>query len=801
MTRLIRMCAIAAAAVLTLMLSGVAALVLFVDPNDYRDDISDLAQQQAGIQLTLKGDLSWSFYPVLGFKVRGVSLALVPDMPTLMDVDTLTVGVRLLPLLSKQIDIDALDVTGLQAQLVVDAKGNNNWQRPAGADATVATAATADANVTTTPTVTSTKSMPVVRIPALTVHDSTIRYQDKKAKLDYSVAVPLLQLKNVSLDEPFPVELRAQLRDNATLDVTLALQAMLRTDLAAQRYQVSDIVLSSTIAGIFSIPVVANLAGDIIFDQAADNAEIVLNKLQLGNMQASATINATAVSKAPGFKGTLTTNTFNLKSMLTSLGIEPPKTTDSNALTAVQVNASFSGTPERIAIKPLQLKWDESTLSGEVAITDVAKQALQFDLKLDTLNADRYLAPETQVASGPANNEAAATAAASTTDASSAKKASSPASGGDLIPVDALRKLNLKGKFSINELVMHKISVRELALSVKAHEGDVQLNELRANLLQGSLSGNAGIDVRGPQPKITTRIDLQNLQTQDLLAQWFSAPVLSGRSSLSLNTTTQGNDSDTLLRQALGQLDMSLSDGVLHGVNINQLVVDALKQKLGDFTALMPDYETRLPKALKDETHLRNLLANMKVENGHLITPMLKANSEAGQFTANGDVDLVAQGFDYRFGVILNSLNDHKYLKGTEWPIRCRGNVNVPAKDWCRPDMNAIGNVVQKAASLALREKATEKLGEKLGMPGASEAEVKAEVKQKAQEKVNEQVSKQFDKWLKRNKKDDAPTAPALPSPPEEKQAEPPAVQAPVPPAATPPAATPPASTTETPVQ
>lgn len=747
MTRLIRLCAITAAAVLALVLMVVAALVVFVDPNDYRDDISALAQKQAGVQLTLKGDLGWSFYPVLGFKVQGVSLALVPDMPTLMEVDTLTVGVRLLPLLSKQIEIDALDVVGLQAQLIVDANGNNNWEQPAkGEAATTAPAAGTTAGDSTKTPATATESLPVVRVPALMVRDSKVRYQDKKAKLDYSVDIPLLQMTDVSLDTPFPLELKAQVRDNAKLEVTLALQTMVRADLDAQRFQLSDLTMSSTLAGIFTVPVVANLAADIVFDQAADNAEIVVSKLQLGNMQASATVNATTVSKAPGFKGTLKTNTFDLRSMLTTLGFEAPNTADPGALAAVQIHASFSGTPERVTIKPLQLKLDDSTLTGDFAVTDVAHQALQFDLNLDTLNADRYLPPESPGTSG--------------SEATSATTATAGATAGDLIPVDTLRQLNLNGKFSVNTLVINKISVREFALAIKAKDGDLQLNALRANLLQGALSGNVGMDVRGTQPKITTRIDLKNLQTEDLLSQWFSAPVLSGRSSLSLNTTTQGNDSDTLLRQALGQLEMSLSDGVLHGVNINQLVVDALKQKLGDVTALMPDYETRLPKALKDETHLRNLLANMKIENGHLITPMLKANSEAGQFTANGDVDLVAQGFDYRFGVILNSLNDHKYLKGTEWPIRCRGNVNVPAKDWCRPDMDAIGKVVQNAAKLALREKATEKLGEKLGLPGASEAEVKAEVKQKAQEKVNEQVTKQFDKWLKRNKKEEAPAAP-----------------------------------------
>jgi AsmA protein len=312
------------------------------------------------------------------------------------------------------------------------------------------------------------------------------------------------------------------------------------------------------------------------------------------------------------------------------------------------------------------------------------------------------------------------------------------------------------------ELVIKDIPVKQLGLAVSARDGDVRLNDLRAELLDGSLQGGMSVDVRGKQPVLDSQLALNNLNTEALLAPWVKSPVLSGRSSLHFDVSAQGNDRDTLLRQALGQLKINMAEGVLHGVNLNQLVADALRQKVGDFTALMPDYETRLPKALTQDTALRDLLANMTIENGHLVTPDMKSNSDAGQFSAKGNIDLVTQSFDYRFGVVLTSLADHKYLKGTEWPVRCRGSVDVPAKDWCRPDGNAIGEVLRKAGGVALREKATEKLGEKLGVPSASEEEVK----KKAQEKVNQQINRQLDKWLNRDKKAaPAPETPAAETP------------------------------------
>ena len=761
MSRPVRMILFALLGVLALVVLAVGALVVLVDPNDYREDISKMAREGAGVELKLGGELGWSFYPVLGFRAHDVGLSLRSDAPQLVQVDAFSVGVRLLPLLSKKIDVDGLDISGLKANLIVDAKGGNNWQPPVApgdVSASGAQAGAPAASSTSTSTAgESSSAIPDIRIPKITIRDSQIKYEDQQAKAAYTVDLPLLELTDVNLDEAFPLVLQARVRDNAKLDLDVDLKTRVRADPAGKKFAASDLDLNTTVGGIFAAPVKATVQGDLQFDQGADTANVNLSTLQFANVQATAQVEASAVSSAPQFKGTLKTASFDLKALLTTLGIEPPVTSDAAAMTRVQADLAFSGTPEKIRIAPLQLKLDDSTLSGEAAITDVATQALRFNLKLDRLDADRYMPPES--ADKKSSDKVAAAGGAA--GASSAGNSSAPA--GDLIPVEPLRGLNINGKFTAGEVVVKKIPVRDIGLSIKALNGDVQVSNLGAKLLQGSLSGSAGVDVRGAQPQIATNIDLQNLQLGDLLQPFVQTEVLTGRSSVKLDTRTSGNDMDTLLKQALGQLNLNVADGMLHGVNLNQVVVDALKQKIGDFTLLMPDYETRLPKALKGDTQIRNLLANMKVENGHLITPAMNADTDAGQLNATGDIDLLEQSFDYRFGVVLASLADHKYLKGTEWPVRCKGGASIPVQDWCRPDMSAFGGVLQKAAGVAMRDKATEKLGEKLGIEGASETEVKQQAEQKAKEKVNQELGKQLDKLFggKKDKKEKTPTTEA----------------------------------------
>lgn len=718
-----------------LVILAVVLLVTLVDPNDYRDEISRIARDKAGVELALGGDLSWRFYPVLGFGAADVGLAMGPDQPQLMQIGELAVGVRLLPLLSSRIEVDALDITGLQANLVVDEAGNSNWQMPEPAESSPA-ATPASSAPTASPETASSDNALELSIPLVRIQSSAIRYEDKAAKAVYTVDLPLLELEDVNFEKPFPLLLEARVRDQAGLDVNTRLEGKVSADLVGQQFGIDDLALAAEVGGIFDRPVALNVQGKAHFDQAQDQAEVALTRLQLANLVGRLNLTANNVSTELGFSGHLETDVFDARKLMAALAMDAPETLDPDALSQVSLSADLAGTPEQITVKPLKIKLDDSTLSGEVSIADISKQAIRFALQLDKIDADRYLPP-------PAADDA-------TQAAPAVAAAPAAADAAELIPVETLRGLNIKGTFQAAEVIVQKIPLQDIGLSVSAIDGNVQLNDLTARALEGTMKGNIQVDARPAQPKIVTRLNFEDIAMSALMEPFVSTVLLSGRASMSVDTTTQGNDMDTLLKQALGQLNLNTEHMVVHGVNVNQVALDALKSRLGNFTALMPNYEEKLPKALRDDTEIRNLMANMTVKDGQLIMPDLNADTGEGQLSANGNIDLLKQSFDYQFGVVLSSLDDNKYLKGMKWPVRCRGDLESPVMDWCRPDTQAVGQVLEKAATTALRDKGAEKIGEKLGIEGADEAAVKEQLRQKAKEEEDRAKKKLGDALRKK---------------------------------------------------
>ena len=66
--RPLRIAAYAAAGLIGLIVVALVLVVVFVDPNDYRDDIERMVESKTGRQLTLSGDLHLSVFPWLALK-------------------------------------------------------------------------------------------------------------------------------------------------------------------------------------------------------------------------------------------------------------------------------------------------------------------------------------------------------------------------------------------------------------------------------------------------------------------------------------------------------------------------------------------------------------------------------------------------------------------------------------------------------------------------------------------------------------------------------------------------------------
>ena len=90
------------------------ALTHFFDPNDYKEEIRQLARDKANLELAINGEIGWSLFPWLGLELHQTSLAsaATPEQP-FADLRMLGLSVRVLPLLRREVQMSDIRIDGL----------------------------------------------------------------------------------------------------------------------------------------------------------------------------------------------------------------------------------------------------------------------------------------------------------------------------------------------------------------------------------------------------------------------------------------------------------------------------------------------------------------------------------------------------------------------------------------------------------------------------------------------------------------------------------------------------------------
>ena len=128
--RALKIAGIVVGALVGLVVLGAVAIVLLVDPNDYKDDIAKLVQQKTGRPLQIRGELDLKLFPWIALEIHDVTLGNPPGYGNepFLSVSRASVGVKLLPLLHKQVEVRRVSVDGLAITLVSRSDEQNNWK-------------------------------------------------------------------------------------------------------------------------------------------------------------------------------------------------------------------------------------------------------------------------------------------------------------------------------------------------------------------------------------------------------------------------------------------------------------------------------------------------------------------------------------------------------------------------------------------------------------------------------------------------------------------------------------------------
>jgi AsmA protein len=703
------------------------ALTHLFDPNDYKDEIRQLARDKANLELTLDGDIGWSLFPWLGLELTDATLAsaATPDQP-FADVRLLGLSVRVLPLLRKEVQMSDIRVDGLNLTLQRDAKGRGNWEdigKPAQAtSATNAPAGTPPAAPASTDAPPATSARPLkLDIDSLTVSNSRIDYRDQRSGRQFSAEGIELSSGAIREGASIPLKLSAFLASNQPLlRAKTELQTQLRFDRALKRYQLEDFKLAGEVSGepLKGKTLTFATQGQLLLDQAAQVAEWNSLKLNANQLRAIGELKLRDLDKAAQLQGGLSIAKFNLREFLGGLGVELPAMRDGNSLQQFELSTRLAGTPNSLTLNELSLQLDDSSFSGNLAISDFAKQAVRLQLKGDKLDLDRYLPPKDKDASaGAARKNEVKEAVAAAGKNGSTPLPSAPTqqawSTTPMLPLEPLRKLDVQAELGLGLLTLNQLPIEGAQLKASAQAGVLALQALRGDLHGGNFSAQAQLDVRPDVPLLTVQKQLNHIPVEKLIESQGEKAPLKGLLDLNADIRTQGNSQKAWIDALNGKASFSLSQGVLVEANLEQ----QLCQGIATLNRKSLSSEPR-----GKDTPFEELDGNLTFHNGVASNPDLKARIPGLTVNGKGDVDLRVLGLDYRVGIVIEgdkgampdpACQVNERYAGIEWPLRCRGPLELGAKA-CRLDQDGLGKVAAKLAGARLEEKIEEKLGDKV---------------------------------------------------------------------------------------
>ena len=696
------------------------ALTHFFDPNDYKEEIRQLARDKANLELAINGEIGWSLFPWLGLELHQTSLAsaATPEQP-FADLRMLGLSVRVLPLLRREVQMSDIRIDGLALILRRDEQGRGNWEnigKPAGAPATEPAAEPRGNEADSTG---ARSGMPIkLDIDSLTVNDARITYQDAQSGQQFSAESIQLETGAIREGSAIPVKLTAFFGSNQPLmRARSEILGELRFDLGQKRYQFEKFRLSGEASGEPLAGKTLNFSaqGELLADLDAQIAEWTGLKFSANQLRGLGDIKVRELDREPRISGGLSVASFNLRDFLAGLGRELPTTADANALSRVEMATRLNGSPTSFALEELTLKVDDTILTGRIAVEDFARQALRLQLKGDRLDISRYLPPKaTDGASAARQSEVQETAQAASAGDSPLPAAPTRHAWSDapVLPMDALRLLDVQATVGFDELLFDDHPFTNLDLNAQSREGLLTLQTLRGNVYDARFEANGKVDVRQALPQLSIEAQLGKLPIEKFVKLEKQESPVQGLLVLTATLTTRGNSQKTWVDNLNGKANFLLSDGLLVGADLEHYLcraVATLNRK-------------SLTRTSTKDTPFEALRGSLQITNGVARNPDFKASVPGLTVNGNGTLDLRVLGLDYLIGIIIEGDKrampdpacqvNERYV-GLEWPLRCRGPLELGAKT-CRIDQDGLGKITAKLAGEKLTEKLDEKLGDKV---------------------------------------------------------------------------------------
>lgn len=650
---------------------AVAFIALTFDPNSYKPQIIQAVKDSKQRTLKLDGDIKLHFFPSIGVSLGGVSLSEFQSEQEFASVESASVSLKLLPLLSKRLVVDEVAVSGVKAQLVRYRNGKTNLDDLMGKE--TAPAETAPAAGTAAPM--------SFDIAAVQLDKTSLSYSDETSGARYSVKDLSLKSGRIANGVPTNIDFAARIQSNKPrIDITAQIRTALTFDLEKHSYRLQALELQANGAALDIADLVVKAGGDA--SAQPDTQEFDLKKFALtasgvkGKDRFEARLDAPDLSltkdkfsgdrvalnaKLDGAAGKVVASlllpevegsarTFKVSSLQLNIDLQQPEQTFklkfsspvTGSIEAQQFNLSDLKLALNASGEKLPGKSIDSVLKGEVqadfgrqniegklaggllqsqikakfALKNFNVPMIRYDLEIDKFDADPYMPKKTA-------------------EAKAQSKQSEPEQPFDL---SALKRLNLEGSLRIGSLKAANVKVAQLRIDVKARNGIVNIAPLSARLYQGSIDGSASINAA--TSTFTVKEKLTGVDIAPLLKDAADLELIEGRGNIALDLAARGDTVSGLKKALNGKAAVDLANGAIKGINLNKLVQGV--QNLSKDTKA----ET-LGVDKNEKTPFSEFKASFKIRNGVAHNDDLAVKSTVLRIAGSGDIDIGRDNMNY----------------------------------------------------------------------------------------------------------------------------------------------------------